>query len=335
MMTEYQDRMIGNCPALTNVRNLISGVADSMTTVYIAGETGTGKELVAEALHYQSVRAKEPYVQVNVSEFAPTLLESELFGYVRGAFTGASHNKIGIFESADNGTLFLDEIAEMGRDVQVKLLRVLQTNQLVRVGGDRAKPIEVKVRVVAASSRPLEEYVKERTFREDLFYRLDQVTIELPPLRARGQDIISLADYFLGKANEAERKQCSFSPETNNWMKFYNWPGNVRQLENNIRGAVAKAASEILMPEDFKAYNIKDDNLRTLISASMNHHFLTMVEMERQHLITAMKKVNGNRSRAAKLLGIDRRTIYRLLQRHKLIENEKSEYNISAPSDND
>ena len=239
------DNIIGASPAMDRLKNTIRTVASTQSTVLIYGESGTGKELVARAVHSCSPRASEPFVSINCGAFPETLLESELFGYVKGAFTGANQNKRGLFEVADRGTIFLDEIGEMDLSMQVKLLRVLQERCIRPVGG--TQEVAIDVRVIAATNRDLERQVAENTFREDLYYRLNVIPIVVPPLRERREDVPLLVNHFVKKyAKSAGRNITQVSPESLAELSTYDWPGNVRQLENTIERAVALEKGEVL-----------------------------------------------------------------------------------------
>ncbi len=237
------DNIVGDSPAMENLKKLIGTVAGTNSTVIVSGESGTGKELVARAIHACSQRSAEPFVSINCGAFPETLLESELFGYVKGAFTGANQNKRGLFELANGGTIFLDEISEMSLTMQVKLLRVLQERVVRPLGGGGESPIDV--RVIAATNKDLDALVGEGLFREDLYYRLRVIPIEVPPLRERGDDIILLANYFLRKfAHQMDKKVSKISSESLDLLRGYDWPGNVRVLENTIERAVAMHGSD-------------------------------------------------------------------------------------------
>src|SRR5436190_10637322 len=242
------DNIVGASPAMEKLKQTIRTVASTQSTVLIYGESGTGKELVARAVHICSPRAAEPFVSINCGAFPETLLESELFGYVKGAFTGANQNKRGLFEMANQGSIFLDEISEMSLSMQVKLLRVLQERTVRPVGGVQETPIDV--RVIAASNKDLDHMVAEGTFREDLFYRLSVIPLHVPPLRERGDDVVLLANNFLKKyAGQMGKRIREIAPDSMQMLKGYDWPGNVRVLENAIERAVAMEQTEVLRVE--------------------------------------------------------------------------------------
>ena len=303
--------LVGRSPAMVEVYKTVARVAPSRSTVLVEGESGTGKELIATALHRHSGRAGARFVAVDCGSLTDTLLESELFGYVRGAFTGAVGEKKGLFEEASGGTIFLDEIGDIGAPMQAKLLRVLQEYEIKRVGGQEW--IKVDVRVVAATNRNLEELVRRGSFREDLFYRLKVVTITLPPLRERREDIPLLAEHFL--RHYAERNQKPISHVTDEAMVLlmdYPWPGNIRELEHCIERAVALASGTVLTPEDLAP------ELRSTVEATLHRGSPTLEEVKRRYLEHVLAETGGNISRAATILGVDRRSLYRMLRRYGL-----------------
>ena len=303
--------VVGRSPAMVEVYKTVARVAPSRSTVLIEGESGTGKELIAAALHRHSGRAAGRFVAVDCGSLTDTLLESELFGYVRGAFTGAVGEKKGLFEEASGGTIFLDEIGDIGAPMQAKLLRVLQEYEIKRVGGQEW--IKVDVRVVAATNRNLEQLVQRGSFREDLFYRLKVVTITLPPLRERREDIPLLAEHFLRRY--AERNDKHISHLTDDAMVLlmdYPWPGNIRELEHCIERAVALASGTVLTPEDLAP------ELRSTLEATLHRGTPTLEEVKRRYLEHVLAETGGNISRAATILGVDRRSLYRMLRRYGL-----------------
>jgi DNA-binding NtrC family response regulator len=306
---------VGTSRAMLGVYDLIRRVAASETTVVITGESGTGKELVARALHELSGRDPARFVAINCAAMPSELLESELFGHAKGAFTDAKEARAGLFEQAGEGTLLLDEIGEMPLDMQPKLLRVLQERLVRPVGGNTSVPL--KARIVVATNRDLEAEVEQRRFREDLFYRLNVVQIHVPPLRARGNDIIFLAEHFVRKFAERTGKQpAGISIEAQRKLLAYDWPGNVRQLENAIERAIALTRGGSIQVEDlpekmlsFEPSNPSHDDVDL-------EHALTLAQLERRHVERALRQCNGNKTRAAKALGIDRRTLYRMFERY-------------------
>jgi two-component system, NtrC family, response regulator AtoC len=302
--------LIGSSPVMLEVYKLIARVSSGKSTVLLEGESGTGKELVAQAIHTNSPRRDRPFVPVNCAALQDTLLESELFGHEKGAFTGAVVAKQGLFEAANQGTLFLDEIGDIGPALQVKLLRVIQEQEVRHVGGTAS--IKVDVRIVAATNRDLAQMVKDGKFREDLFYRLNVVRIVLPPLRERREDIPMLAHHFLQKVSSANNRPVrGFVPETMALLEQYHWPGNVRELENVIERTVSLAPGPLIMPDDLPEAVRKAEPALTGGDESL----LSLDDVEKRHLARVLKETGGNKVRAAKILGIDRRTLYRMAER--------------------
>ena len=302
--------LIGSSPAILEVYKLVARVSSGKSTVLLEGESGTGKELVARAIHTNSPRRGRPFVPVNCAALTETLLESELFGHEKGSFTGAVAAKRGLFEAADEGTLFLDEIGDIGPALQVKLLRVIQEQEVRHVGGTAS--IKVDVRIVAATNRDLAQMVKEGKFREDLFYRLNVVRIVVPPLRERREDIPMLAHHFLQKASSANSQPVrGFVPETMALLERYAWPGNVRELENVVERTVSLAPGPLIMPDDLP------ETVRKAEAAPARgaEALLSLDEVEKRHLNRVLRETDGNKVRAAKILGIDRRTLYRMAER--------------------
>jgi two-component system, NtrC family, response regulator AtoC len=303
--------MVGTSDAMLAVYEMVARVAPTTSTVLIQGETGTGKELIARAIHSASRRGEHPFVTVDCSALAESLLESELFGHVKGAFTGAQTDKRGLIETAGGGTCFLDEIGEISSCVQAKLLRVLQEREVRRVGGTDC--VKVDVRVIAATNKDLATLVAEGRFREDLFYRLSVVTIVLPPLRERREDIPVLADHFLQAFRDAnEQAPCSISPETLAALVAYDWPGNVRELQHAIERAAALTTNPVLLPADLPP---------KLVDAvgepgSTAGPTLGLTEVVKGHIRRVLSLAGWNKKLAAELLGIHRRTLYRLTKRH-------------------
>ncbi len=290
---------------MKEVFRLIDKSAVNPVTVLISGESGTGKELVARAIHYQSKRAKAPFVPVNCGAIPETLLESELFGYVKGSFTGATETRAGFFITADGGTLLLDEIGETTLNMQVKLLRVLEDQKVYMVGSQKER--QVDVRVIAASNKNLMDMVKQNAFREDLYYRLNVINIDLPPLRERGDDVVLLANFFLRKhSRQLKRNPPAFSDEALQVLKRYDWPGNVRELENLMQRLV-------IMVDRF---TIEKSDLPSFMKAghSITKGFeRTLEEVEKEYIQDVLNYVNGNKTKAANILGIDRKTLRRKL----------------------
>lgn len=308
--------MVGRAPAMIELYKEIARVAPAKSTVLILGESGTGKELIARAIHQYSPRSKHTFVPVNCGALTETLLEAELFGSVRGAFTGAHADRKGLWEEADGGTLFLDEIGEISLAMQVKLLRALQEGEIRRVGSSRS--IHVDARIIAATNRDLEEEVKAGRFREDLFYRLSIITLNVPPLRERRADIPLLADKFLIKASEnAGRDHLSLSENVLKVLTAYSWKGNVRELEAAIEHAALRARGNEIQPEDLpdKLHSV---DLKKLSKNSLENLFSdlpSLDELEKRYLQYILEKAENNRTRAAEILGVDRRTLYRMAER--------------------
>jgi DNA-binding NtrC family response regulator len=296
---------IGKNSMMDDIRSVISSVAESRSTVLITGESGTGKELIARAIHFQSKRSCGPFVKVNCAALPDGLIESELFGHEKGAFTGAIKQKKGMFEAASGGSLLLDEIGEMSMIAQAKLLRVLQEKEIHKVGGD--DPIEVDVRIIATTNRDLETQVSRGLFREDLFYRLNVFYIHLPPLRERKDDIVKIAEHFISKFNNengfsVDGLEDACVPV----ITGYNWPGNIRELENAVERAVVLTKSGRIKPEIFKFKNSSDHSNN---SGGTIQPGTTVAEIEKQLIIKTLDHCNQNRTRAAELLGISIRTL--------------------------
>jgi two-component system response regulator AtoC len=304
--------IIGRSPEMVEVYKLVARVAPLQTTILIQGESGTGKEMIARLIHKISGRAG-PFRAINCGALTETLLESELFGYVKGAFTGAVSNKIGLFEAANGGTCFLDEISNTTPNLQMKLLRVLEEREILRVGS--TEPIRVDVRIIAATNQPLEELVRARLFREDLFYRLKVVTINLPPLRQRRGDIPLLLDHFVRRYAAASSKTIAVHESVYQMLSRYDWPGNVRELENAVERAIALNSSGVLTPEDFPA-EIRRWQLPQDPKPSHPGRLVTLAEKQKEYVLEVLKATNNNVSQAARILDIDRRTLYRILERH-------------------
>ncbi len=303
---ERYGEIIGACTGMRDVYKKIDKVATTDISVLITGETGTGKELIARELHKRSPRAKGPFITINCGAIPENLLESELFGHVRGAFTGAIATRQGKFQAANGGTLFLDEIGEMPLQLQVKILRALQERQVNKVGDSRSETVDI--RVVAATNKNLEDEIKRGTFREDLYYRLNVVTLKLPPLRDRGEDIIVIAKYFLTRyAREFNAKAKGFSPNASIAMKKYGWPGNVRELENRIKKAVVLADKALVSGEDM---DLHADSLEPPLPLAD-----ALERYRKSYINDILDRNNGNRTKTAKDLGVDPRTIFRHLEK--------------------
>ena len=321
-----QEKIIGSSPVMRRLGDLIRTVADSDSTVLVLGESGTGKELVARALHFNSDRSEMPLIPVNCGAIPEDLLESELFGHVKGAFTGATMNRIGRFQLADGGTIFLDEIGDMSPKLQVKLLRVLQEQSFEPVGATQT--VRVNVRIIAATNRDLEKDVAEGRFREDLYYRLNVIPIHIPPLRERRDDIPLLVQHFIDRFNRSKgRKLKGFSQEAMNVLCSYNWPGNVRELENLVeRMAILHSEGEIgveQLPEKFHGLAPQPPRLAAddLEIPDSGIDFNALVdEFESRLILKALEKAGGIKNQAAQLLGIKRTTLVEKMKKKGMLE---------------
>jgi len=307
--------IIGSSGEMARILKIVRQVADSKITVLIVGESGTGKDLIAHAIHRNSPRKDKPLLVSNCAAYAEGVLESELFGHVKGAFTGAASDRRGVFEEADGGTLFLDEVGDMPATMQSKVLRAIENGEVVRVGSN--KPLHVDVRLIAATNQDLRQLVKENRFREDLYYRLNQVTLRVPPLRDRREDIPLLIDHFIKRANEEHGKHITgITPEAVRRLAGYHWEGNVRQLQNVLSAMVVLAEGPTLDVNDIP------DPIRgstDLVPAGQIKLIgRTLEEIERMAIVETLKLTQGNRERAAKVLGIGARTLYRKLKEYGL-----------------
>ncbi|MBX3160146.1 MAG: sigma-54-dependent Fis family transcriptional regulator [Deltaproteobacteria bacterium] len=306
--------LIGESPRMTELYQVLGKIAQSQAAVMITGESGTGKELVARAIHDAGERAGGPFVAVNCAAMPAQLLESELFGHEKGAFTDARSAKAGLFTTANGGTIFLDEVGELPLEMQPKLLRALQQHAVRPVGSNAEVPFDA--RVITATNRDLETMVEERRFREDLYFRINVLQVDLPPLRSRGGDVLVLARHFLDKiAARTQKRIVGFSPEAAQKLVAYAWPGNVRELENCIERAVALASYDHIavgdLPEKVRAFRssqmvVGDDDPATLV---------TLEELERRYVARVLESVANNKAAAARILGIERKTLYRMLER--------------------
>ena len=312
-----QGGLLGRSPVMIGLYKEIARVAPTRSTILIVGESGAGKELVARSIHQHSTRSAGPFVAVNCGALTETLLEAELFGHVRGSFTGAVGDRKGLWEEAAGGTLFLDEVGETSPAFQVKLLRALQEGEIRRVGASKAT--QVDARILAATNRNLEQDVKAGKFREDLFYRLSVVTLRVPSLKERRTDIPMLAERFLGMVLGREgHKQLTLSEETIRTLVAYNWPGNVRELESAIEYAVLHARGHAIDPEDLPE-KLQSAQVRSAARSPLSALFEDLPaldELERRYLLYILEVAGGNRTRAAEILGIDRRTLYRMIERY-------------------
>jgi DNA-binding NtrC family response regulator len=301
--------MIGMSAQMIEVYKMIARVAPTGATVLIEGESGSGKELVARAIHANSERAAFPFIALNCGAVSETLLETEMFGHVKGAFTGASYAKQGMFESANRGTVFLDEISETSANMQTKLLRVIEEREVQRVGS--MERTSVDIRIIAATNRSLRKLVMEGVFREDLFYRLNVVNITVPPLRERMADLPLLFDHFLKRHSRRIGRRVAAHPEVVEMLSTHGWPGNVRELENMVERAIALNTSGMLTAADFGEYMTKKESRSALFSGDL----VSLEEIERQYIGHVIERCSGNMSRAAEVLQIDRRTLYRMMER--------------------
>jgi DNA-binding NtrC family response regulator len=308
------DNIIGKSKAMQDVFEIIRRVSKTDTTVLITGKTGTGKELVAKAIHFNSKRKEKPFVVVNSSAIPKTLLESELFGYVKGAFTGALRDKRGLFQEAHQGTLFLDEIGEIPPSVQVKLLRAIEDQIITPVGGTKGEKVDI--RLLAATNHDLQEEVRKESFRSDLYYRLRVMSIHLPELKQRTEDIPLLANHFLKKYSRSLEKEVrTISKETLNLLLDYDWPGNVRELEHAVERAVLVCDSEDILPEHLPP-EIQFPEERRIRQAGEEGRSLEA--MEKEYIKMILKKTGGHKSKTASILGMDRRTLYRKLKKYDI-----------------
>jgi two-component system response regulator HydG len=303
------EEMVGASPQMAEAYGLIERVAGSDTTVLITGESGTGKELVAKAIHSRSPRSVNPFVAVNCAAMPEQLLESELFGHVKGAFTDAHQSRQGLFLKASGGTLFLDEIGEMPVGMQAKLLRAIQERTVRAVGGDAEMPFDT--RIVAATNRDLEHEVVEKRFREDLYYRINVVNIQVPALRERGRDILALANYVLRRVQPLERRVVGFTVAAADALLAHSWPGNVRELQNCIERAVALAEFDHIRVEDLPESVGKRTPAPSDVTGHEPTELITIAELQHRYVAQVMAAVNGNKTMAARILGCDRRTVSR------------------------
>jgi len=313
-LKDKQDQfgMIGHSPALNKIYDIIDKISDIRCNVIIEGESGTGKELVAHALHNHSEFAEQPFIVIDCGSLTDTLLESELFGHEKGAFTGASHMKQGLLEVASGGTIFLDEICNISDSMQMKLMRAVQAQTITRVGG--INPIEIDVRFVVATNRNIEEMIEAGQFRHDLYHRLNVVKINMPPLREREQDLELLIEHFINEFKQRyQRNITGFDAASMDKLKSYNWPGNIRELRNLVERSIALADSPVLSV-DQQLYQADNDNRIDADSP-------TLEELEKRYILNTLNKFNGNREQTASLLGINKSTLWRKLQSWQL-DNE-------------
>jgi len=302
---KYRDvQIVGNSKAMKEVLSTVSRVAKAKSTVLIIGESGTGKELVARAIHALSDQADKRFVPVSCAALPDTLLESELFGHERGAFTGAIRRREGRFELADGGTLFLDEVGDIPLETQVKLLRVIESQEFERLGGKET--LKVDVRIISATNQDLEKKIREKSFREDLYYRLNVISVFIPPLRERKEDILLLVDHFIKKANQKCGKAVKgITPEVKDIILNNDWPGNVRELENVIERGVVLSRSDVIDKADLPYFGLVSDKTLGDVSTAS----LSLKDMERTHILRVLKKTNWNLNKSAEILGIHRNTL--------------------------
>jgi two-component system, NtrC family, response regulator AtoC len=319
------DGIIGDSAKIREILRMIGRLKDTWTPVLICGESGTGKELVARAIHYRGTFAKRPLVAVDCGALVPTLMESDLFGYAKGAFTGAAKSKVGLFQAADGGTIFLDEIGELPLELQAKLLRVLQEKEVRPVGS--IESVHIQVRVVAATNRDLESAINEGAFRKDLFFRLNVVSITLPPLRERRSDIPMLAQYFLDRLAEGEN--IKFTAAAMKLLMRYDWPGNVRELENCLCRAVTLGDRKVIDESDLSPALLHGSGTAKPESSATEeegaYSTVALDELERLTIQRVFDKVGGDKTKAGELLGISRATLYRKLKRYKISDTRRDE----------
>jgi len=319
-----ESELVGDSPSMSRLRERIQRIAPTGATALIRGESGVGKELVARAIHTYSTRRGGPFVTMNCAALSESLLESELFGHEKGAFTGATGRKIGKFEQGDGGTLFLDEVGEMSPAIQAKFLRALEGHPFERIGGSAA--VSVDVRVVAATNRDLEQSVKAGTFRKDLYFRLQVVELDVEPLRNRKDDIPILAQHFLARfARKIGRPPLELSPGAIAALTDYHWPGNVRELQNTIERAVILTVSERLDSQDIQLSALGRSESPPVSHAAgpESFHAVPLEEIEQQHILATLEATNWNKSQAAQLLGIERSTLDRKLKRYDVGRPER------------
>ncbi len=319
---KYQfDNIVADSNAMQEVLSLVTRIANSTASVLIAGESGTGKELIARAIHYNSPRSDNAFVAVNLAAVPETLIESELFGHVKGAFTDARCDRIGLFAEADRGTIFLDEIGELAASLQAKLLRVLQEHEVRPLGSTANQKVDV--RVVAATNRDLEEMMSDGSFREDLYYRLNVIQVDLPPLRRRPDDIMPLVEHFFASAATRADPPRNFrlSQEAQRTLLAYPWPGNVRELENVIERGLALCEGTLIGEDDLPNH-VRERRASDFLAAAVARK-MSLAELEREYIERVLEDEGGNKTRAAQRLGLDRKTLYRKLEEYARIDGKK------------
>jgi two-component system response regulator PilR (NtrC family) len=312
------NNIIGHSAKMQAVYQMIETVAEVHSTVLVTGESGTGKELIARAIHHLSPRTEKPFIPINCGAFTETLLESELFGYVKGSFTGATTNRKGLFEGANKGTIFLDEIGEMSPAMQVKLLRVLQEKKVRPVGAHEEIPIDT--RVIAATNRDLAAMVKDGSFREDLYYRISVIPIELPPLRERREDIPDLIEHFIGRFGKETGRELGINEKATQLLEAYSWPGNVRELEHTIERAVALERASEIQPERLPEKIVNYNPARIASAFDLPDEGLNLAvfleQLEKTYIMEALQRTGGNQTRAAEILHLSVRSLRHLLDKH-------------------
>jgi DNA-binding NtrC family response regulator len=319
------ENIIGDDPELLSVLQVVKKVAPTDSSVLINGESGTGKELIAEAIHFNSPRKNKPFVPINCGALPKDLQESELFGYVKGAFTGAQTNKKGLFEEANGGTIFLDELGEMELPLQVKLLRFLQDHKIFRIGD--AKPIVVDVRIICATNKDLKKLIAEKRFREDLYYRVNVISLMLPPLRERKEDIPLLAEFFCSKFSERfARPECRLSSEALDQLTNYAWPGNIRELQNVLERSVILAEGSLIgsehFPKDFEETRV---NIQEILGDQP-----TLDDLERRYILETLRATHGNKVLTCERLGISNTTLWRKLKEYGVAQESGMKEEVVA-----
>jgi len=310
--SRYQfHHLIGGGPSMQKIYDLIEKISDTSSNLFITGETGTGKELVAKAIHYNGVRKEGSFIAINCAAIPETLLESELFGYKKGAFTDAKADKKGLIFEANEGTLFLDEVTEMASTLQAKLLRVIEEKEVRPLGDTNSYPINV--RIISTSNRNIKSLIQQGQFREDLYYRLKVIDIELPPLRERREDIPLLIQHFINKFGRDSKKIISgVSEKVLKILLNYSWPGNIRELENVIQRAITLSQNEEILPEDLPT-PLMEEAGENIIEKGLREKY-TIEQLEKEYIKRVLIEVGGNKSKAAKILGLDRKTLYRKIE---------------------
>lgn len=315
-VTNQSEQIIGKSEPMQRIYGMIRKIAPTDSTVLVTGESGTGKELIAKAIHAHSLRRDNEFVAVDCGALVETLLESELFGHVKGSFTGATQTKHGSLELANGGTFFFDEVSNLSLNMQSKLLRVIQEREIKPVGSEKKVPIDV--RIIAATNQDLRNAIKEKTFREDLYYRLSVFPIRLPPLKERAEDIPLLVEHFVNKYNKKKRKlSIRVAQETMDLLLRYTWPGNIRELGNTIERAMILTDDGIILPEDLPWY-IRDQ--REDKGGILSKGLVSLQEVEKMHIEYVLDKTRWNKSKTAEILGIDRKTLYQKVKKYSLVQ---------------